>query len=345
MRTTTAKLIGLATLLVLLGGAVLGDPPAAQKAQNKPAPEKKPSQLEQLIAEALQGNPDVRVAEAKMREAEAELNRTRLQVIQKVVAHQHNTEVLEGVVRTAEARLLAAEANRQVAEAEHQRMAEIVKRGVAAQADVDAARAKVQQATADIQAAKAALQAAKADHAKAQAELPYLLGKATKDDKAAADATRRGLAWLALQQVENRSAAQQALYALSMAQAEAAWKNAPLPQGTVADKLRKALDATFSMKFEGIDLRGVLKDVADQAGITIVPASGLPRDLWSKAVTLDVSNVSRGACFQLLEDMTGVRFGVREYGILVTDKLPPGVMPLHDFWKGGDKPKADAGKK
>src|SRR5437660_737827 len=41
--------------------------------------------LEEMLNKALKDNPDIRVAEAKVREAEAELNRTRLQVTQKVL--------------------------------------------------------------------------------------------------------------------------------------------------------------------------------------------------------------------------------------------------------------------
>ena len=76
----------------------------------KPAEEKKPSQLEELLAQALRDNPDMRVADAKVREAEAELNRARLLVIQKVVAHQHTVETLESAVKMAEAHYAVAEA-------------------------------------------------------------------------------------------------------------------------------------------------------------------------------------------------------------------------------------------
>jgi hypothetical protein len=344
MRITTARLIGLAALLVLLlGGAGLGEPPGAGKDGKKPAEEKKPSQLEELIAQALQGNPDVRVAEAKMREAEAELNRTRLQVIQKIVAHQHNTEALESAVRTAEARLVVAEANYQLAEADNKRMAEINRKGGASKSDVDAIRAKAQQAAADIEAAKAALQAAKADHAKAQAELPYLLGKATKDDKAAADATRRGLEWLSSHQIEGSSATANALRALAEANL-AAWAAGQQPQGTVADKLRKSLDTPINLKVVDQHLDDLIAYLGRVTDVPVV-TNRAPRDLLEKKLTLDVKNVSVGAAFQLLEDLAGVQFGVRDYGILVTDKLPPGVVSLHEFWKAGDKAKAGADKK
>jgi hypothetical protein len=84
----------------------------------------------------------------------------------------------------------------------------------------------------------------------------------------------------------------------------------------------------------------VLAYLQDRSGASIVPTLTLPRDLLEKKLILNVNNISLGAAFQLLEDVAGVRFAVRDYGILVTDKLPPGVMPLHDFWKGGDKAKA-----
>jgi hypothetical protein len=55
------------------------------------APQTK-SQLERMLAEALKNNPDIRVAAAKLAEADAELNRTRLQVTQKVVTLHHAIE-------------------------------------------------------------------------------------------------------------------------------------------------------------------------------------------------------------------------------------------------------------
>src|SRR5215469_3745646 len=58
------------------------------KAAKQKAPQKK-SALEEMLAEALKNNPDIRVAAAKLAEADAELNRTRLQVTQKVASLHH----------------------------------------------------------------------------------------------------------------------------------------------------------------------------------------------------------------------------------------------------------------
>jgi hypothetical protein len=338
-------LAGLAALLaLLLGGAVPGQSAPGPDDPKKPAEDKKPSQLEELLAQALRDNPDVRVAEAKVRGAEAELNRTRLQVIQKVVAHQHTVETLTAAVRMAEANYMAAQAKLNAAETDYKRLAELVKRATIAQAELDAGRAKLDQARADLEAAKAALQAAKADLAKAQAELPYLLGKGAKDDKDT-EAVKRALEWLKKNQgqagpVLNEDEAR-ALYELALTDAHRAWKAAQLPQGTVAEKLRKALDAPLNLKVEEAPVGDVLDYIQQRAGVPIVDT--LPRNHKEKKLTLRLDNITLGAAFQLLGDVAGVQFAVRDYGILVTDKLPSGVMPLHDFWKGGDKkPQAPA---
>jgi hypothetical protein len=340
MRTTTVKLA--AVLALLLGGAAMADDPAKPADPKKPAEEKKPSQLEELIAQALRDNPDIRVAEAKTREAEAELSRVRLQVIQKVVAHQHTVDTLESAVRGAEANLTLAEAKAKLAETEYQRMLNL--KNAVTPSDLDAARAKVDQAKADLTSAKAALQAAKADLAKAQAELPYLLGKGNKDDKDAAKLkTIEELMYL--QRIAHESETARGLYALSLAQAELALKTADLPRGTVAEKLRKALDTPVSLKFGPgeVPLDDILAFLKQKAGTPIVET--LPRNLIGTKFSLSLENVPLGAAFQAVEDVAGVQFAVRDYGILVSDKLPTGVKRLHDFWKEpektADKPKGN----
>jgi hypothetical protein len=76
----------------------MGTPPA------KP----KPSELEQMLAEALVHNPDIRVAEAKLREAEAELNRVRFQVLQKVSTLYHVVQAQREMIGAAEHSLQTA---------------------------------------------------------------------------------------------------------------------------------------------------------------------------------------------------------------------------------------------
>src|SRR5262245_45909954 len=91
------RIANTAVLAVLLFGVtVLAQQPTTLQ---KPAPDKKadappqPGSLEDLIAQALRNNPDIRVAEAKMREAEAELQRIRIATAQKVAALHASIEI------------------------------------------------------------------------------------------------------------------------------------------------------------------------------------------------------------------------------------------------------------
>ena len=113
-------------------------------------------------------------------------------------------------------------------------------------------RRNFRQAKADVETAKATLQASKADLAKAQAELPYLLGKGNKQDRNDEN-VKHALKWLDSQQDWLNTLTAKALYARSIEQAQAAWEKTAQPQGTVADKLRKALDTPTSLKFDSGD--------------------------------------------------------------------------------------------
>jgi hypothetical protein len=91
----------LALALVLTGASIglgqsqpgqpPGGPPGGGPPGGKPQPGMPPakSKLEEMLAEALKNNPDIRVAVAKLAEADAELNRTRLLVTQKVIDLHH----------------------------------------------------------------------------------------------------------------------------------------------------------------------------------------------------------------------------------------------------------------
>lgn len=64
-----------------------------------------PKSIEGMIAAALRSNPDVLVAEAKVREAEAELNRVRMKVTQDVMALQNRSEAARLELMSAESTL------------------------------------------------------------------------------------------------------------------------------------------------------------------------------------------------------------------------------------------------
>jgi hypothetical protein len=309
MRTTAVNTTALA---LLLAGAALayGQPGArSEPAKAEPAQEKAPpakSKLEEMLAQALKDNPDIRVAAAKLGEAEAELNRVRLQVMQKVVTLYHSMEMARTDVQTAE------------------RTLERVRRlGAAVSRE-------------ELDAAEAALAAAKAKLAAVEAEVPYVIGKQPQM-AAAESATMRGLLYLrGLQAAGAREAVnsntQYALLGLEAARRQV--------QGPLADRIRKALDTPVSLRMtEGgvADVLRVLQQQEPALTIKYVPRAGAGPKL-----TFELKDLPLGAALEYLEDsLTDYTIVMREYGLLLTveDRVPPGAVRLHDFWK---KPRAQA---
>ncbi len=82
---TVATTLSIAALFVLVVGLPIGHGQAAPAGL-----EKVPQSLEEILAGALDSNPDILVAAAKVRAAQAELNQVRLQVTQEVVGLFHS---------------------------------------------------------------------------------------------------------------------------------------------------------------------------------------------------------------------------------------------------------------
>src|SRR5438132_13243758 len=113
MRETMVRLAAAVIAVVACGGLAFGQADST-KARTHPTEASKPKQekptaLDEMLAKALRDNPDIRVAEAKVREGEAELNRVRLQVMQKVVALQHTLATQGAMGQEAGARLAGEE--------------------------------------------------------------------------------------------------------------------------------------------------------------------------------------------------------------------------------------------
>jgi hypothetical protein len=281
------------------------DKPATPPAE-KPAKTLEQMSLDELLALAMKYNPDLRVADAKVREAEAELERVRLQISQKLVAMRGKIEVARKMVAEAQARYHRAE--------------ELFKKGAMPREELDGA---------ELQLARY-----KAELADLEAELPYVVGKPPKDlDKNGAitsdtrAAVDRGLEWLAARQYGARDPQR--------------------PVGPEAEKLRKALDKPVLLEIRGdqpITLSEVLDALAAKTAVSFV--GGNPKEL-PRPGAISLKDVPLGAALQALEDqLPGLRFTVRDYGILVTYKteLPPGAVSVHDFWKG-DASKEKGGEK
>jgi hypothetical protein len=320
-------------LALALAATAGGQQPSEPKALPPKAEAAKPatkSKLEELLAQALQNNADIRVAAAKLNEAEAELQRTRLEVLQKVVKAYHAVEV--------------AQANVGRWQAEYRRLEREVKNGV-----VDAQVLKESENQ---------LTVAKTQLAAAEAELPFLLGKGPAESRTtrpANDAFRE--AQSNLEMLEERAEWSKRMARrgyMTQAQAEADYgrflealammQSKPAP-GPMADKIRKALDRPITLAFEG-PLRAILDDILKAAPGLVIQVPD--KDILSARVAVKLENVPLGAALQWLEDaLPGYQVVVRDYGLLLAPKgsLPRGALLLNDFWKDGSTGAARGGDK
>ena len=97
MRKSVVETTALAAALIVAGMA-LGQPAPVTE---PPAPKPAQSKLEEMLEKALKDNPDVRLAAAKLAEAEAELNRARLQVVHQVATAYQAIEAQKAAVESA----------------------------------------------------------------------------------------------------------------------------------------------------------------------------------------------------------------------------------------------------
>ena len=351
------------TLLLLLGAVTLGQ----GQEQKNPAPndlgyyppstalvvkdksrltKKAPESLEETLFQILHQNPDIRVAEAKLHEAEAELQRVRLQVMQKAITVYHTLESERTAVRQAEEKL-----------AWSTRMA-----GKGFESDQG------------VKAAAAALTQAKSKLAIVEADLLALLGKLpqkylTDIEAVSSLALTRELAEtvhpnpgtvallnsygniLALQSKQGQvklldATTGQALSNLAVL--SSASPSAPA-RGAIADKIRLALDKPVTLRLRDKSLDDMLKAV--QEVMPGIPFHVVFTDTVPQKINFTFEQIPLGAVLQALEDTFpstprgGLILVVRDYGILVTGRVdvPARALPLQDFWKGTDptgKPKA-----
>ena len=125
--------------------------------------------LEEMLSIALQSNPDIRAASAKAQAADAELDRTRLEVVQKIIAFREKWQTQRMEVLAADAELL-----------EFERLRRLVKQGLVSEEKIQGEPLARQ---------KMALLPSKL--AEIEAELPFLLGSHPERRRTPNDAVKR----------------------------------------------------------------------------------------------------------------------------------------------------------
>jgi hypothetical protein len=294
------------------GGPTMGTGPA-------PASKKiEPGSLEDLLDKALRNNADIRAAEAKVRETEAELNRVRHQVLAKVVGLRNDIDAAKKMLGHSE-RLLAT-------------VNELARKGSASQQD--------------LQAAMAAVDKQKAEVTRLESDLQALTGTVAWRNLTSAVFLPDGQ-WLYSRTIDGTAhiwdaqSGRQLAYDALMVQALTGAR--PAVQAPMAERIKAALDRSVKIEEfkEEVPFGEALDYLIKKSGID-VPFRVLGK-FDNVNVGLMKGDLPVGAWLQALEDsVPNVRFVVREYGILVTarDRVPDGAMTVHAFWKSGEKGKA-----
>jgi hypothetical protein len=290
--------------------------------EEKKAKAESPS-LAQMLEQALKHNPDIQAADAKVRDAEAELNRVRLKALSKIAA--------------LHAEIAALRENARVAQEQLQSMSAQYKAGQANLAELGAPTIAVQKA--------------KADLARAAAEMPYLLGARLGLGPNGIGPYFPGIG--AKEEVRlHRSAVHPANKGalVPMILPGLSWKRTPLaiaPEQTVhslprtlAENLRIVLDEEIDVNLSDVTIKQIAELLTKKFSRSITISLRLEDNRDAKNDSPFKGRITVGAVFQWIEDeYDGVKCVVRDYGIMIADEnlVPPGAIPLLEFWRNPSK--------
>lgn len=289
------------------------------------------AKLEELLAAALRSNPDIRLAESKLSAAEAELQRARLTVMQKLTALYAERQYLRAVQEQAVQR--------------EKEVQELVRRMAATPAELRAALAALQKARADLEVAEAGLR--------------YLTG-ATKTIRVVVttpahfEKKEKGTEGSGVRKPTPQDAFGVWSFDLFGQPADgknAVWKYLMLKKESSGQALkedqRRLLDRPLKLDFVEVSLKELLGSALEQAAAADKEASALnlffrltKADPQAAKATFQARHpVPLGAVFQWAEDEFDCRFVVRDYGIVAVDRdaVPPGAVLLVEAWKQGSR--------
>jgi outer membrane protein TolC len=252
------------------------------------------TKLEVLLEEALKSHPDIRLAEAKVRSAEAELNRIQLQASQQAV-------MLQSAINSQQT-------NIEFAQKGLERLTHLRQTG-AASSEQEAA-------------AQRALIDAKAKLKTLETELAFLTGQGTSQPKSAAPKVYA--AWVQASEIEAKGDRPRL-------------PNYPVDPA-MAEKLLVAFAREVTFEPYHGPLTGLLKTTEETHNLgfafRFVGLDKLEIDMEMR------HPLPLHAVLQAIQDQYGVRFFVRDYGILAvaSDASPQGdpidgLAGMQDFWK------------
>jgi Outer membrane efflux protein len=310
------------TALVLSAGLAFGQGAPKKDAGPKEPPKPAPGSLEDTLEKALRNSADIKAAEAKVRDAEAELNRVRQQVLTRAMALHADLNLAKRMLAVAQESL-----------AEQERP---YKAGQSAEG-ILAARAVVEKRRGEVEKLEAELKSLRGEFA-----LKGPLGLAFDPDGRHLAALMPDGSVRFLDSVSGRLLGESATPPAPKAVASA-------EPGSMAERVRTFLETEVSfqelvetVKSKGdFDLSSLIQALlkATKTDIPIHRIQHVGDQRWN--VDPEVKGrMPVGAVLQAFEDQAPeVRIVVREYGLLVTtaDRVPEGAIPAVDFWRAGER--------
>ncbi len=254
------------------------------------------SRLEEMLSEALKNNPDIRVAAAKVSEAEAELNRTRLQVTQKVVTLYYAIEAQKKIVEHAEKR------------------------------DNTGQRLGTALSPNEIDELKQTLALAKGKLAELEAQLPALLGTLPQAEANYYRAIQEARLW-------RRNSIASSLQTRRAMIEEAEGERSHSAAGPMAEKIRKALSRPITVQITDRPVTEVANTLSNFSGLVVKYVADRKAPI-EETVTLSCKDMPFSSVLQLLEDsLPNYTIVVRDYGLLITasHSVPPGAVSVQEF--------------
>jgi hypothetical protein len=322
---TKLRLIPL-TAVVAAAGIVVAQPagvtekkeaPSTKKAAGKEPAKPAPGSLEDTLEKALRNSADIKAAEAKVRDAEAELNRVRQQVLTKATALHVDLNLAKRMLQVAEQTLAIQERT----------------------------AAAGQSSVADRMAAMTMVEKHRGEVEKLETELKSLRGEfALKGVSSVAFSPSGDTIWVTgegsvrLWDAANGSELQRPIQWM-----DELWRpvsiggsKAPTVQTPMMDRIKKVLDQEVEMNSRESPVTDALHAVLQVSGSNVPVRETLPTNQGFGTVTLK-GKLPVGAWIQAIEDTdANLRIVVRDYGLLMTTRggVPDGALRVQDLWKG-----------
>jgi hypothetical protein len=310
----------------------------------------KPSEnIAELLAAAMTRNPDIAVAEAKVRSAQVELDRARLDVSRQIIEAVQAIRLQRRVVEVAGTQLASSKERQAMTEARY-RQANITATQVAsAQASVATAELSLAEAEAKLEAAIASL-----DYLTGSVAAPYggpampgmgsipgigLPGGMTPGGPSY-PASGAAAAPESKPETKHRSVTPKPTRQL-VGPLSGGATGMPRTAEPYHQRLRRTLDEPTAFEFRDTPLADVLAYLDDLHGISNLVVdrsaeSDTGRNFGEETITLKLDNVPLNAALKAIEDIADVSFVVTSYGLVLTVK-DTGIKdrtPLKDFLAG-----------